>query len=174
MREPPPVAAFLVLRAQGLRSSYVDSSSYPQGGIVARLGVKSEAFIRPSGLPSSSMSTLNQAPDCPRISDIGISRHGFVGFAAWTVDRPTGSGNVLNDRCWADREATLVKNHLVPACVDFPRSPCANAGNLRVLHVRINVEAIRAFARRAEPAAVNLVLKKMPLSAVVESDGPFV
>jgi len=59
-----------------------------------------------------------------------------------TVDRPPGSGNVLNDRCYTKREATLVKNHLVPACVDFPRSPRANAGYPRVLQVRINVEAI--------------------------------
>ena len=41
--------------------------SYAQGGIVARLEVKSEVFIRPSALPSSSMSTLHQAPDWPRI-----------------------------------------------------------------------------------------------------------
>ena len=39
----------------------------PQGGIVARLDVKSEVLIWPSTLPSSSMSTPDQAPDCTRI-----------------------------------------------------------------------------------------------------------
>ncbi len=50
--------------AYPLRSSYDDG---PQGGIVARLDVKSEVLTWPSALPSSSMSTLDQAPDCARI-----------------------------------------------------------------------------------------------------------
>src|SRR5262249_21159344 len=50
--------------AARLHLSYDDG---PQGGIVARLEVRSEVFIRPSALPSSSMSTLHQAPDWPRI-----------------------------------------------------------------------------------------------------------
>jgi hypothetical protein len=47
-----------------LPSSYDDGC---QGGIVARLDVKSEAFMRPSGLPSSLMSTVDQSPSCTRI-----------------------------------------------------------------------------------------------------------
>ena len=39
----------------------------PQGGIVARPDVKSEVLTWPSTLPSSSMSTPDQAPDCARI-----------------------------------------------------------------------------------------------------------
>src|SRR5215471_12854390 len=40
------------------------SQSYAQGGIVARLAVKSESLIQPSGLPSSFTSTLDHSPDC--------------------------------------------------------------------------------------------------------------
>jgi hypothetical protein len=50
--------------AYRLRSSYDDG---PQGGIVARLDVKSDVLTWPSALPSSSMSTPDQAPDCTRI-----------------------------------------------------------------------------------------------------------
>src|SRR6476661_6544051 len=39
----------------------------PQGGIVARSDVKSEVLTWPSTLPSSSMSTPDQGPDCTRI-----------------------------------------------------------------------------------------------------------
>ena len=39
----------------------------PQGGMVARLDVKSEVLTWPSAIPSSSMSTPDQAPDCTRI-----------------------------------------------------------------------------------------------------------
>src|SRR3974390_1066737 len=38
-----------------------------QGGIVARLDVRSAVLTRPSALPSSSMSTSDQTPDCARI-----------------------------------------------------------------------------------------------------------
>ncbi len=69
-------------------------------------------------------------------SDIGISRHAVVGFAA------DASAAFLNDRRCADREAALVKNLLVPASVDFSRSPRADAGYPGVLQVRIDVEAI--------------------------------
>ncbi|MGC2640212.1 MAG: hypothetical protein WA406_00780, partial [Pseudolabrys sp.] len=68
----------------------------------------------------------------------------------------------------------MVKNLLVPASVDFSRSPRADAGYPGVLQVRIDIDAIRAFAGWPKPATVNLVLKKMPLSAVIEIDGSFV
>ena len=72
-------------------------------------------------------------------SNIGISGDAAVGFAILTVARPSGVGALLNDRRWADREAALVKNILVPASVDFSRSPRADAGNPGVLQVRIDV-----------------------------------
>ena len=70
-------------------------------------------------------------------SDIGISRHAAVGFAALTV--PAASGAF--DWRRADREAALVKNLLVAAAVDFSRSPRADAGYIGVLQVRIDIEA---------------------------------
>jgi hypothetical protein len=72
-------------------------------------------------------------------SNIGISRHAVVGFAVLTV--PAASAAFLNDRRCADREAALVKDLLVPASVDFSRSPRADAGYPGVLQVRIDVEA---------------------------------
>jgi hypothetical protein len=90
------------------------------------------------------------------------------------VDQTAASAAFLNDRRCADREVALVKNLLVPASVDFSRPPRADAGYPGVLQVRIDIEAIRAFAGWPKPATVNLVLKKMPLSAVVEIDGSFV
>jgi hypothetical protein len=107
-------------------------------------------------------------------SNIGIFRHAVVGFAILTVDRPAAVGALLNDRRWADREAALVKNLLIPACVDFSLSPRADAGDLGVLQVGIDIQARRAFTGRPKPATVNLVLKEMPLSAVIEIDGSFV
>src|SRR5215470_8614920 len=41
-------------------------SSYAQGGIVERFAVRSESLIRPSGLPSSSTSTLDHSLNCAR------------------------------------------------------------------------------------------------------------
>ena len=99
-------------------------------------------------------------------SDVGIPRHAAVEFAA-------AASAALDRRC-ADREATLVKNLLVAASVDFSGAPRADAGYIWVLQIRIDIEARRAFAGRPEPAAINLVLKKMPLSAVIERDGFFV
>jgi hypothetical protein len=90
------------------------------------------------------------------------------------VDEPAGFRSILNDWRCTEREAALVKNLLVPACVDFPRSPRADGRYPGVLDVCIDVEAICALAGWPEPAAVNLVLKKMPLSAVIEIDGFFV
>lgn len=75
-------------------------------------------------------------------SNIGISRDAVVGFAILTVDDTTASGTLLDDWRCADREAALVKNCLVPACVDFASSPRADAAYARVLQVRINVEAV--------------------------------
>ena len=98
-------------------------------------------------------------------SDIGIPRHAAVGFAA-------AASAALDRRC-ADREATLIKNLLVAASVDFSGSPRADAGYVGVLQIRIDIEASRAFAGWPKPAVINLVLKKMPLSAVIESDGFF-
>ena len=65
-----------------------------------------------------------------------------VGSAISTVDQTTASTAFLKDWRCAEREAALVKNLLVPAPVDFSRSPRADAGYPRVLQVRINVEAI--------------------------------
>ena len=73
-------------------------------------------------------------------SDIGISRDA-VGFAVLTVDQTAASAIFAKDWRFADREAALVKYRLVPAFVDFSRSPRADAGHLGVLHVRIDVEA---------------------------------
>jgi hypothetical protein len=75
-------------------------------------------------------------------SNIGISRDAVVGFAVLTVDQTAASAAFLKDWRWADRETALVKNLLVPASIDFSRSPRADAGCPRVLQVRINVEAI--------------------------------
>ena len=75
-------------------------------------------------------------------SNIGISRDAVVGFAVLTVDRTAASAAFLKDWRCADREAALVKNLLVPASVDFSRSPRADAGYPRALQVRVNVEAI--------------------------------
>ena len=58
--------------------------------------------------------------------------------------------------------------------VDFSLSPRADAGDLGVLQVGIDIQARRAFTGRPKPATVNLVLKEMPLSAVIEIDGSFV
>jgi hypothetical protein len=49
---------------------------------------------------------------------------------------------LLNDRRWADREAALIKNLLVPASIDFSSSPRADAGCFRVLQIRIDIEAV--------------------------------
>ena len=113
------------------------------------------------------MSTPDQAPDCTRILTLA-----FRGTRLSGLQLPPPP--LSNDRRCADREATLVKNLLVAASVDFSRAPRADAGYIWVLQIRIDIEAIRAFAGRPEPATINLVLKKMPLSAVIESDGFFV
>jgi hypothetical protein len=59
--------SLLFSAAKTTRGADPSRSSYAQGGIVARLDVKSEVLIWPSGLPSSSTSTLDQAPDWTRI-----------------------------------------------------------------------------------------------------------
>jgi hypothetical protein len=73
---------------------------------------------------------------------VGVSGDPVVGFAALTVDKNASSSALLNNWRCADREAALIKNRLVSACVDFASSPCADAGNAWVLHVGIDVEAI--------------------------------
>ena len=60
----------VIIRRQDQSETARERSSYgydAQGGIVTRLDVKSEVLTWPSGLPSSSMSTLAQPPDCSRI-----------------------------------------------------------------------------------------------------------
>ena len=74
-------------------------------------------------------------------SNIGISRDAVVGFAVLTVGQTATSAAFAKDLRRADRKAALVKNRLVPALVDFSRSPRADAGHLGVLQVRIDVEA---------------------------------
>src|SRR5262249_39242075 len=108
--------------------------------------------------------------------DIGISRHAVIGFAVLTADRPGAFavGALLNDSRRADREAALFKDFLVPAAVDALTSPRADAGYFGILHIGVDIKASRAFAWRPKPTAVNLVLEKMPLSAVVEIDGSVV
>ena len=98
--------------------------------------------------------------------DIGISRHAAVGFAA--AASPT-----LNRRR-ANREAALVKNLPVAVSVDYPGPPRADTGDGGILQIRIDIEAGPAFPRWPEPATINLVLKKMPLSAIIKGDSFFV
>ncbi len=100
-------------------------------------------------------------------SDVGVFRHTAVGLAA-----PCTA--FLNDWCCPDREAALVENPLVSVFVDFSRSPRADARHPRVLQIGVDVEPLRASALRPEPTAINLVLKQMPLSAVIKIDGLFV
>src|SRR6185369_3790878 len=97
-------------------------------------------------------------------SHVRVFRHATVRLAA-------ACAAFLNHRCCPDREATLVENPLVSVFVDFPGAPRANARYPRVLQVGVDVKSLRASALWPEPAAVNLVLKEMPLSAVIEVDG---
>src|SRR5262249_57034669 len=90
-----------------------------------------------------------------------------VGFAA-------ASTAFLNDRRCTDREAALVENSLVSVLIDFSCSPGADTRHSGVLQVRIDVEPLRASALRPKPATINLVLKQMPLPAVVEINCLFV
>ena len=104
-------------------------------------------------------------------SDISMSRDAIVGFAVLAVGQSAAAAVFAKDLRCTERETALVKNRLVPALVDLSRAPCADTGHLGVLNVGINIEATRAFAGGPEPAAVDLVLKQVPLSAVVEIGG---
>src|SRR5215467_9749640 len=96
-------------------------------------------------------------------SDVRVFRHAAVGFAA-------ASTAFLNDRRCPDCEAALVENPLVSVLIDFSRSPGADARHSGVLQVRVDIEPFRASALRPEPATIDLILKQMPLPAVVKLD----
>ena len=116
---------------------------------------------------------LGPATGLRKDSHSGISKDAVVGFTVLTVDQTADSTAFARDWRCADREAALIKNLLGADSIDLSRSPRADAGYPGVLQVRIDVDAILAFSGRPEPATVGLVLKQMPLSAVVEIGGSF-